>query len=169
MRRGFSILAVVALLSLLVTACQASATGSPAESAAAGASVAPGESMAAGGGTEVGVALQEWAVLPSADSAPAGEITFVAVNEGPEDVHEFVIIRTDLDPGDLPTDATGAVDESGEGIEVIDEIEDIPVGESAEVTVTLEAGNYVLICNIYTESEQEAHYAMGMRAAFTVE
>lgn len=169
MRRGFSILAVVALLSLLVTACQTSATGSPTESAAAGASVAPGESMAAGGGTEVGVALQEWAVLPSADSAPAGEITFVVVNEGPDDVHEFVIIRTDLEPGDLPTDATGAVDEAGEGIEVVDEIEDIAVGDSAEVTVTLEPGNYVLICNIYTESEQEAHYAMGMRAAFTVE
>lgn len=170
MRRGFSILAVVALLSLLVTACQTSASGSPTESvAASGASAAPDESMAAGGGAEVGVALQEWAVLPSADSAPAGEVTFVAVNEGPDDVHEFVIIKTDLDPADLPTDASGAVDEAGEGIEVIDEIEDIPVGESAEVTVTLEAGNYVLICNIYTESEQEAHYAMGMRAAFTVE
>lgn len=170
MRRGFSILAVVALLTLLVTACQTSASGSPAESAAAGgASAAPGESAAAGGGTEVGVGLQEWAVLPSADSAPAGEITFVVVNEGPDDVHEFVIIRTDLDPGDLPTDATGAVDEAGEGIEVIDEIEEIAVGDSAEVTVTLEAGNYVLICNIYTEAEQEAHYAMGMRTAFTVE
>lgn len=169
MRRGFSILAVVALLSLLLTACQTSASGSPPESAAAGgASAAPGESMAAGG-TEVGVALQEWAVLPSADSAPAGEITFVAVNEGPDDVHEFVIIKTDLDPADLPTDATGAVDEAGEGIEVIDAIEEIAVGESAEVTVTLEAGNYVLICNTYTESEQHAHYAMGMRTAFTVE
>jgi uncharacterized cupredoxin-like copper-binding protein len=169
MRRGFVILAVVGLLSLLLTACQASATGSPAESAAAGASVAPGESMAMGG-TEVGVALQEWAVLPSANSAPAGDITFVVVNEGPDEVHEFVIIRTDLDPGDLPTDATGAVDEAGEGIEVIDEIEDIPVGESAELTVTLEAGNYVLICNIYDETTQgPAHYREGMRVAFTVE
>ena len=168
MRRGFGILAVVALLSLLLTACQASATGTPHESMAPGTSMAPGESMAAGG-TEVGVALQEWAVLPSADSAPAGEITFAVVNEGPDDVHEFVIVRTDLDPGDLPTDATGAVDEAGEGIEVIDEIEEIAVGDSAELTVTLEAGSYVLICNIYTEEEQEAHYAMGMRVAFTVE
>ena len=33
-----------------------------------------------------------------------------------------------------------------EGIEVIDEIEDIPVGETQELTVTLEAGNYVLLC-----------------------
>jgi uncharacterized cupredoxin-like copper-binding protein len=169
MRRGFSILAVVALLSLLVTACQTSASGSPAESVAAGgASAAPGESMAAGG-TTVNVTVQEFSVLPDADSAPAGDVTFVVTNEGPDDVHEFVIIRTDLDPADLPTDATGAVDEAGEGIEVIDEIEDIAVGDTAEVSVTLEAGNYVLICNIYDETEQEAHYAMGMRAAFTVD
>jgi uncharacterized cupredoxin-like copper-binding protein len=170
MRRGFSILAVVALLSLLVTACQTSASGSPTESAAAGgASAAPGESMAAGGGTTVNVTLQEWSVLPDAESAPAGDVTFVVTNDGPEDVHEFVIIRTDLDPADLPTDATGAVDEAGEGIEVIDEIEDIAVGDTAEVSVTLEAGNYVLLCNIYDETEQEAHYAMGMHTAFTVE
>lgn len=169
MRRGFSILAVVGLLSLLVTACQTSASGSPTESAAAaGASAAPGESVAAGG-TEIGVALQEWAVLPSADSAPAGDITFVVVNEGPDDVHEFVIFRTDLDPADLPTDATGTVDETAEGIEVIDEVEDLAVGDSAELTVTLEAGSYILVCNRYDETEQEAHYAMGMYTTFSVE
>lgn len=156
MRRGFSILAVVALLSLLVTACQTSASGSPAESAAAG-------------GTTVNVTVQEWSVLPDADTAAAGAVTFVVTNEGPDDIHEFVIIRTDLAPGDLPTDATGAVDEAGEGMEVIDEIEDIAVGDTAEVTATLEAGSYVLICNIYDETELEAHYGMGMYTAFTVE
>ena len=35
--------------------------------------------------------------------------------------------------------------------------------------LTLEAGSYVLLCNIYSEEEQEAHYAEGMRIAFTVE
>ena len=168
MRRGFSILAVMALLSLLVTACQTSASGSPAESAAAGASVAPGASAAAGG-TTVNVTLQEWSVLPDAETAAAGAVTFVVTNEGPDDIHEFVIIRTDLDPGDLPTDATGAVDEAGEGMEVIDEIEDIAVGDTAELSVTLEAGSYILLCNIYDETELEAHYAMGMYTAFTVE
>lgn len=117
----------------------------------------------------VNVTLQEWAVVPDVESAQAGEITFAVTNDGPDDVHEFVILRTDLDPGDLPTDATGAVDEAGTGIEVVDEIEDIPVGETQEVTVTLEAGSYVLICNIYSADEQEAHYAEGMRIAFTVE
>jgi hypothetical protein len=37
------------------------------------------------------------------------------------------------------------------------------------VTVDLDAGNYALICNIWEEEEQEAHYVMGMRSAFTVD
>ena len=50
-------------------------------------------------------------------------------------------------------------------MEVIDEIEDLPVGETQEVTVDLEPGSYVLICNIYSADEDEAHYTEGMRAA----
>jgi uncharacterized cupredoxin-like copper-binding protein len=79
------------------------------------------------------------------------------------------VIKTDLAPDALPTDENGAVEEEGEGMEVIDEIEDIPVGETQTLTVDLDAGNYVLICNIFDEEEQEAHYSMGMRTAFTVE
>jgi uncharacterized cupredoxin-like copper-binding protein len=173
MRRGYQILAVVTLLTLSLAACQSSASESPVASSAGAESMAPAESMAAAG-TTVNVTLQEWAVLPDAESAPAGEVTFVVTNDGPDDVHEFVIIKTDVDPGDLPTDATGAVDEAGVQfqsgeMEVIDEIEDLAVGDTQEVTVTLEAGNYVLICNVYSADEQEAHYAEGMRVAFTVE
>ena len=120
-------------------------------------------------GTTINVTLQEWSVLPEVASAAAGEITFHVTNDGPEDVHEFVVIKTDLEPGDLPTDDTGAVDEAGEGITVMDEIEDIPVGESQDLSVALDAGHYVLLCNIYDETEQEAHYTMGMRTNFTVE
>ena len=108
-------------------------------------------------------------MIASESSAPAGEITFSVTNDGPDDVHEFVIVQTDLEPGDLPTDEHGAVDESGEGVTVIDEIEDIPVGETGEVTVDVEAGSYVLLCNIFDADEDEAHYAEGMRTAFTVE
>jgi uncharacterized cupredoxin-like copper-binding protein len=124
-----------------------------------------------GGGEEttVDVTLQEFSVIPAQESAPAGMITFRVENTGPEDVHEFVVIKTDLAPDALPTDENGAVEEEGEGVEVIDEIEDIPVGETQSVTVDLDAGSYALICNIWDEEEQEAHYAMGMRTAFTVE
>jgi uncharacterized cupredoxin-like copper-binding protein len=121
-----------------------------------------------GGGGTVDVTLQEFAVNPAQDSVPAGSVTFQVENTGPEDVHEFVVIKTDLAPDALPTDDTGAVEETGEGMEVITEIEDIPVGETQTVTADLEAGSYALICNIYDEEEQEAHYQMGMRIAFTV-
>jgi uncharacterized cupredoxin-like copper-binding protein len=119
--------------------------------------------------TTIDVTLQEFAVIPAQDSAPAGSITFQVENKGPDDVHEFVVIQTDLAPDALPTDENGAVEEGGEGMEVIDEIEDIPVGETPSLTVDLEAGNYVLICNIWDEEEQESHYQMGMRTGFTAE
>lgn len=121
-----------------------------------------------GGATTVAVTLVEWAVVPAVSSAPAGEVTFEITNDGPQDVHEFVVIKTDLDVAELPTDADGAVDEAGEGMEVIGEVEDLPVGETQTLTVNLDGGSYALVCNIWDEEEGEAHYQMGMRTAFTV-
>lgn len=126
-----------------------------------------GASCGGGGGT-VDVTLQEFSVATDPTSAEAGEMTFEATNDGPDDIHEFVVFRTDLSLTDLPTDENGAVDEAGEGLELIGEIEDIEVGETDSVTLNLDAGNYVLICNIWDEDEQEAHYQEGMRTSFTV-
>jgi uncharacterized cupredoxin-like copper-binding protein len=120
------------------------------------------------GGT-VEIALQEWAVGAVPASVDAGSVAFGATNEGPDDVHEFVVIATDLAITELPTVEDGSVEETGEGLEVIGEIEDIPVGETQSVTLDLEAGNYALICNIYDAEEDEAHYQEGMRTSFTVE
>lgn len=122
-----------------------------------------------GGGAMVAVTLQEFAVAADPSSVEAGEVEFEVTNEGPDDVHEFVVIRTDLDITGLPTDENGVVDETGEGIEVVDEIEDMAVGDDQSLTVELEAGNYALICNIWDEDEQEAHYQEGMRTSFIVE
>jgi len=121
-----------------------------------------------GGGKTVEVTVQEFAVVSAQSSVGSGEVTFNVTNKGPDDTHEFVVIKTDLAPDALPTDANGAVEEEGAGMEVIDEIEDIAVGQAPSLTVTLEPGSYVLICNIFDEEEQEAHYSMGMRAPFTV-
>ena len=119
-------------------------------------------------GTAVDITLQEWAVVASPASAASGQVTFNITNDGPADVHEFVVMKTDLSIHELPTDERGVVDEEGGPMEVIDEIEDIPVGESESLTVNLDAGSYALICNIYDEGEAEAHYTLGMRTAFTV-
>jgi uncharacterized cupredoxin-like copper-binding protein len=153
--------ALAAIAALAVAAC--SSSGASQTPAPAGPSA-----TAPAGGTTVQVTLQEWAVVPAVASAAAGGVTFQVRNAGPEDVHEFVVLKTDLEPGSLPVDADGAVTESGTGIEVINEIEDIPVGETQDLTVTLAAGKYVLLCNIYSADEKEAHYKLGMRTAFTV-
>lgn len=125
-------------------------------------------STGSGDGT-VQVTLQEFAIAAVPASVAAGSVTFETTNTGPEDVHEFVVFKTDLAPDALPTVADGSVDEEGEGLEVIDEIEDIAVDATPSLTVNLDAGNYVLVCNIYDEAEQESHYQEGMRTAFTVE
>lgn len=119
-------------------------------------------------GTAIAVTLQEWAIVPASSSVAAGAVTFSVKNTGPADIHEFVVLKTDLEPGSLPTDANGAVTEDSGGMTVVDEIEDIPLGATQELAVTLAAGKYVLLCNIYSETEKEAHYQMGMRIAFTV-
>lgn len=119
-----------------------------------------------GGGGSIDVTLDEFSVSTSEGSTEAGEVTFNISNEG-EETHEFVVIKTDLRATELPTEDDGSVSESGEGMEVVDEVEDLPSGESEELTVDLEAGNYVLICNIL--EDDESHYQEGMRTPFTVE
>ena len=151
------VLAIIASLSLGVGACSST-----------GATTGPASPSAAAG-TAVNVTLQEWAVSADVASAPAGAVTFTATNNGPDDPHEFVVIKTDLSLTELPTDATGAVDEAGGNMTVSGEIEDIAVGASEDLTLTLEPGAYVLICNIYEEAEKESHYQLGMRASFTVQ
>ena len=123
------------------------------------------------GDGEVDVTLQEFSIVLGSESASAGDVTFNITNDGPNDPHEFVVFRTDLAPDALPTSEDGSVDEAGEGLTLIDEVEDIPVGETPTLTVSLDAGSYVLICNIVEEEEGEleSHYQEGMRVGFTAE
>ncbi len=156
-RRAMVMVCLVAAVGLGLPACSSDDDGDGAESGTTG-----------GGGSTVEITLQEFAVVPGATSAAAGSITFEATNNGPEDDHELVVIRTDLAPDALPTNDNGSVNEEGEGVEAIDEIPEFAPGETQSLTVDLEAGAYALICNVYTESEQESHYQEGMRVAFTV-
>lgn len=108
----------------------------------------------------VGVTLADFSVTPDENSASAGDVTFDVTNDA-EQSHEFVVIKTDLAEDQLPLDDEG-VDESADGVEVVDEIEDVGGGSEQSLTVNLDAGSYVLICNL------PGHYAQGMHAAFTV-
>ncbi|MEZ4504041.1 MAG: plastocyanin/azurin family copper-binding protein, partial [Dehalococcoidia bacterium] len=118
---------------------------------------------ATAGGAEgaIGVDLTDaWEVNPSADSTAAGSVTFTANNTGVQP-HELVVVKTDLGPTELPVEG-GVVAEEGEGYEIVGKTEQIPGGGNADLTVDLEAGAYLLICNV------PGHYQLGMTTAFTV-
>lgn len=92
----------------------------------------------------------------------SGQVTFHVTNSDSSDTHEFVIFKTDLAPGKLPLDSTGNVDESAPALTHIDEIPDMAPGAVKDLTVTLQPGNYVAICNL------PGHYQAGMYTGFTV-
>ena len=138
-----------AVLAALLAACG----DAPARGGAPDGGVAPG-----GAGAAIAVALREWAIAPALAAAPAGEVAFEAVNEGSL-AHDLWVIRTDLAADALPV-AGGAV-AAGEGA-LAGRSGNVAARASARLALRLEAGRYVLICNV------AGHYELGMRAAFAV-
>lgn len=109
----------------------------------------------------VGLVDPEWAVTASPSTAAAGDLTFVVENQGSL-VHNLRVAQTDLADDQLPLDATGIqVDEAN--LNIVASVPDFNAPEIMEVDATLEAGNYVLFCNI------AGHYDSGMHTTLTVE
>ncbi len=132
-----------------------------AEVSANGASETPVvETPAPDGAILVSLLDPNWAIEVTPASA-ADPTTFAISNDGSA-VHNLRVIRTDLDADSLPLDDSGfLVDE--EQVNVVASNSELLSGESAELSVDLESGSYVLICNI------AGHYDLGMRIGFTVE
>lgn len=123
--------------------------------------------LTACGPTRVDAAMTTYAITLDKDSVPAGDVTFHVHNDATDLTHEFVVFKTDIPADQLPLNDEGIVDEEAGGADLvlIDEVEDVEPGMSADLTVTLDAGNYVLVCNL---DSNEMHYAHGMYASFTV-
>lgn len=113
------------------------------------------------GSSSVTGEVKEWEVVVDKDSVPAGEVTFTITNNGTIE-HEFLVVKTDLADGEIPVDGDH-FSENLDSISVIDEIGEYAAGTTEALTVTLEPGNYQLLCNI------PAHYSAGMHTAFVVE
>ena len=75
----------------------------------------------------------------------------------------MVVVKTDLEPGALPTNSDGSINEEGEGVTAVGEVEDVAIGGSATLTLDLEPGKYVLLCNIVDGTD--VHFKNGMRTA----
>jgi uncharacterized cupredoxin-like copper-binding protein len=93
----------------------------------------------------------------------SGQVTSHVTNSDTSDTHEFVIFKTDLAPGGLPLDSSNGVDETAQSLTKIDEIPEMAPGDVKDLTVTLDPGNYVAICNL------PGHYQAGMFTGFTVQ
>jgi uncharacterized cupredoxin-like copper-binding protein len=113
-----------------------------------------------GGPRAVTATLTDTAIQVSPTTLSAGPITFHIANTSASELHEFVVIRTDLNADQLPLDADGNVAE--DKLSSPGEKGDIAAGQGGDLTLTLPAGQYMFICN------QPGHYKVGMHIAFTV-
>jgi len=140
--------AVAAALGL--AACGSSDTKSTTSTAASTAST-----TAAAPGT-VPVVLKEFKILPASPTAKAGKVTFALSNAGAVK-HEFIVIKTNKQAGDLGT-KSGEASEAGS----VGEEGNLPPGSRKTLVLNLKAGHYALICNL------PGHYKAGQYANFSV-
>lgn len=116
-------------------------------------------SPVAAGATEVVVHETVFDITLMPDTVPAGKITFVVSNPSLMR-HEFLVIKSNRAPTDLPLWPNGRVNE--DVVDIINTIEDVPPHGSGSLTLTLDPGRYVLICNL------PEHYGQGMHAELVV-
>lgn len=121
--------------------------------------------LTACGPQKVDVTLKSYGIELSANTVSAGNVVFHVSNVATDQMHEFVIFKTDLPEDQLPRTADGNVDEEGAGVTHIDEVADMAVGQVSDLTVKLDRGRYVLVCNL---TENSMHYMAGMHIVFTV-
>jgi plastocyanin len=118
--------------------------------------------VAPSGGSAVNGLLDEWRVRADVNTVRAGPVLFTFANVGTQ-VHEMLVTRTDIAPGQIPVDAaTNTFNEDDPASKVLDEISEFDPGKTGSVTINLAPGTYQLVCNV------PAHYANGMSMAFTV-
>jgi uncharacterized cupredoxin-like copper-binding protein len=108
---------------------------------------------------EIKVDLTTYLISLSQDTAKPGKVTFHVTNSAKEIVHEFVVFKSDLAAGELPTDAAGHVQE--DKLQKVDEVE-VEAQEEKDLVVQMDPGHYVVVCN------QPGHYAQGMYLNFEV-
>jgi iron uptake system EfeUOB component EfeO/EfeM len=112
------------------------------------------------------VIQSEWIFTADPMTAKAGKVTISAKNLGGFE-HEVVLVKA-ADPKELPTKADGTVDEEKiTEAQKVGEVEHIAPNSSKKTTFTLEAGKYVMFCNL-VEKDGTSHFAKGMSGTFTV-
>ena len=106
------------------------------------------------------VNLKDYTIETPVKSIKAGETTFRIKNVAASEVHEFIIVKTDLTGAQLPLKADDRVDE--DKVDILGALEDIEAGDGGDLVVNLTPGRYLLLCN------KGAHHKLGMYSEFTV-
>lgn len=106
----------------------------------------------------VSVDLADFTIELNRDTVPAGPVTFAVRSEGPS-VHEIEIFDGARPGLILPVEQSVA---DTTGLELVDEVENLLPGSTNQLTVDLDPGTYLVICNLPT------HYEHGMWAILTV-
>lgn len=95
------------------------------------------------------------------DTAKAGVVTFKVTNDSKDTIHEMIVMYLADPTKPLPyIDAEQRVDEDKAGDK--GEVSELDPGKSGSLTVNLQPGTYLLICNV------AGHYAAGMWTKFEV-
>jgi uncharacterized cupredoxin-like copper-binding protein len=111
-------------------------------------------------GTTIHVTERDFRITLDRSQAPAGEVSFVDRNRGP-DTHELIVVRAT--GGRLPLRGDGiTLDEDALKPRTLGEIDGAPPGTTQVLRVRLRPGRYVLFCNML------GHYMAGMHAELTV-
>jgi uncharacterized cupredoxin-like copper-binding protein len=134
------LLTPLALLAILVASCGGAPEAAPTDS-------------------QVVAEMTDYKITVNVPSAKAGKIKIGVRNLAAME-HSFEVIKTDLPQDKLPVDGASAkAKEDGK----IGEIKSLPAGKSGAVTLDLQPGKYVFMCNI------AGHYQLGMHTGFTVD
>jgi uncharacterized cupredoxin-like copper-binding protein len=146
MRRTSAVILPLLSIVLALAACSGGGSASPSAAGSGG-----------GGGATLDVTLTEFKI-DAPTSASAGSVTFNVKNAGTI-AHEFIVVKTDTPAASLPTKDSAA---NLDGMTVAGEEKNIDPGKSATLTVDLQPGHYVLLCNV------PGHYPAGMHLDFEV-
>ena len=109
--------------------------------------------------TPIGAELANDRITLDASEVAAGSVVFEIQNESTDLVHELEVFG-EATAGEVLSVSNAVADVTG--LKLLDEIEDIVPGASATLTVNLDAGTYVVLCNLPT------HYESGMWTYLTV-
>jgi len=117
--------------------------------------------------SNVEITLREWEVVVEPSEVRPGKVVFEVTNSGGRQ-HQFLVVKSDLPPGQLPISDVLVEEEK---LNIAGTIASVRPGETAVLELELFPGKYVLICNLVERAANapaDPHYLNGMASSFLV-